>query len=402
MIYAPQPSGGVFKFRPRRRSRGHIDSHGFKRARCAASRVAGLLAVGLPMFAGLSGCADDAFLVRDASPVDIPVPATPSAARVPAKVPAQATAQVPAQATAQVPARVPAAQVPAQVPAQATAQTTADEPGANTVPAAESQARRYFAAIGRVLLENHAGDDFFSSPDIFVQVQRRDPEVLGSVRLAEERQAALSGRLRAAEEELRPLRAKQQASELTPGEPLSPTQVARLDELSRDLGDVCDDPSRRASCAMCSRYDERPVCVQCEACNERRFLEDKKAASEIVPGPELSPEERGRLEELEGAIARIATDRGETGREIARLRESITGHTHTITTPGYIVDFGGRAIQEVFPGDEVWIAVYDRDAGEHDLYGSTALRIGDALLRGGDVELAMPNVESLVLRIVSP
>ena len=365
MIFASQPSGGVFKFRPRRRSRGHMDPHGFKRVRCAASRVAGLLAVGLSMFAGLSGCADDAFLVRDASPVGIPVPATPSAAQVPA-------------------------------------QATADEPGASAVPAAESQARRYFAAIGRVVLENHAGDDFFSSPDIFVQVQRRDPEVLGSIRLAEERLAVLSGALRAAEEELRPLRAKQQDSELTPGEPLSPTQVARLDELSRDLGNACDDPSRRASCAMCSRYDERPVCVQCEACNERRFLEDKKAASEIVPGPELSPAERGRLKELEGAIARIATDRRETGREIARLRESITGHTHTITTPGYVLDFGGRAIQEVFPGDEVWIAVYDRDTGEHDLYGSTALRIGDALLRGGDVELAMPNVESLVLRIVSP
>ncbi len=377
MIYASQPSGGVFKFRPRRRSRGHMDSHGFKRARCAASRVAGLLAVGLSMFAGLSGCADDAFLVRDASPVGIPVPATPSAARVPAQVPAQATAQVPAQAPA-------------------------DEPGTNPVPAAESQARRYFAAIGRVVLENHAGDDFFSSPDIFVQVQRRDPEVLGSIRLAEERQAALSGRLRAAEEELRPLRAKQQDSELTPGEPLSPTQVARLDELSLDLGNVCDDPSRRASCAMCSRYDERPVCVQCEACNERRFLEEKKAASEIVPGPELTPPERERLRELEGAIARIATDRQETGREIARLRESITGNTHTITTPGYVLDFGGRAIQEVFPDDEVWIAVYDRDAGADDLYGSTALHIGDALLRGGDAVLAMPNVESLVLMIVSP
>jgi len=28
--------------------------------------------------------------------------------------------------------------------------------------------------------------------------------------------------------------------------------------------------------------------------------------------------------------------------------------------------------------------------------------MGDAMLRGGDLELAMPNVESLVLRILSP
>ena len=54
------------------------------------------------------------------------------------------------------------------------------------------------------------------------------------------------------------------------------------------------------------------------------------------------------------------------------------------------------------PGDEVWIAVYDRDIDANDLYGSTALRIENTMLRGDDMELAMPNVESLMLRIVSP
>ena len=46
--------------------------------------------------------------------------------------------------------------------------------------------------------------------------------------------------------------------------------------------------------------------------------------------------------------------------------------------------------------------MYDRDTDANDLYGSAVLRIGDAMLRGDDVELAMPNVESLKLRIVSP
>ena len=338
--------------------------HGFKAARHAAWRLAGVLAVGLPASFGLPGCADDAWLIRDASPVNMPVPMTPSAVK-------------------------------------ASGQATADE-AEKPIPAAEGKSRRYFVAIGRVVLENHAGDDFLSAPDIFVRVQRRDPDVLWSIRFAEERLAVLGERSRAAEQELQPLRTKQQSSELTPGEPLSPTQVARLDALSRDLGDVCDDPSRRASCTTCSRYDERPMCMECEACNELCFLLEKQAASEIVPGPELTPAERGRLQDMEGAIARIASDRQETEQEIVRLWDAITGNTHTITTPSYILDFGGRAIQEVFPDDEVWIAVYDRDTGEHDLYGSTALRIGDSMLQGGDVELAMPNVQSLVLRIVSP
>ena len=146
------------------------------------------------------------------------------------------------------------------------------------------QPRQYFAAIGRVVLKNHAGDDFWSDPDIFVEVQRRDPEILESIRREESRLAGLGRQKRAADEELRPLRQKQRDSEVTPGEPLSPTQVQRLDELSRDLGDVCDDPSRQESCADCSRYDERPKCVECEACSERRFLLKKKAASEIVLG----------------------------------------------------------------------------------------------------------------------
>ena len=81
-------------------------------------------------------------------------------------------------------------------------QSSADETGSNPVPAEEGQARRYFAAIGRVVLENHAGDDFWSEPDIFVQVQRRDPDVLRSIGLAEERLSILGERMRAVEEEL--------------------------------------------------------------------------------------------------------------------------------------------------------------------------------------------------------
>ena len=364
MISASQPTGRVFGLRSHRRSRGHMRTRAFELGRCSGWRLAGLLAV------GLSGCADDGFLIREASPVNMPIPpTTPSAVQTPVPAPAQATAE---------------------------------EPGTNTVPAREGQSRRYFAAIGRVVLANHAGDDFFSSPDIYVQVQRRDPEVLGSIRRAESRQSALGGQQRAAEAELRPLRTKQQASELTPGEPLSRTQAARLEALTRDLGDACGDSMRRTSCAMCSHYDERPVCVECEACSERRFLEEKKAASEIVPGPALTPEERERLQELESAIERIASDRQATGREIQRLWATITGHTHTITTPGYILEFGDRAIQEVFPGDEVWITVYDRDIDANDLYGTTALRIDDAMLGGGDMELAMRNVRLLIMRIVSP
>lgn len=313
----------------------------------------------------LSGCMDDALLIRDAASLGMPAVKAPGEIEAPSRF-------------------------------------AAGDAGSGTNSPAEGQSGRYFAAIGRVVLRNHAGDDFWSAPDIYVQVQRRDPEILESIGRAEERLSMIGARRRVAEEELLPLRTKRDNSELTPGEPLSPTQIERLEELSRNPGQVCDDAPRRASCAACSRYDERPFCRECEACNELRFLREKKAASEIVPGPQLTQQELARLEELEGAVARLSGEQTETGQELMGLRESITGKTHTVTTSGYVLDFGSLAIQEVLPGDEIWIAVYDQDLDADDLYGSMALRINADLLQGGEVELAMPNVESLILRIVTP
>lgn len=66
-----------------------------------------------------------------------------------------------------------------------------------------------------------------------------------------------------------------------------------------------------------------------------------------------------------------------------------------------------RETQELYPGlagcsFENDFAMYDRDTGDNDLYGSTALRMGGAILLGGDMHPAMPNVQSLILRLVSP
>ena len=345
-----------------------------KCCRDTAWRSFGLLAVtGPPILFGLSGClADDGYLTRGGSRVVMPA-ATPSS-----KVAASA-----------------------RTPNSNARSSPKSETGSIRKIADKAHDRRFFIAIGRVVLKNHAGDDFFSDPDIFVQVQRRDPDILHSIRLAEARLSTLGKQGRATQEELRPLVVKQRNSEITPGEPLSQTRVRRLADLSRDLGNMCDDAAKRRACRDCGRYDERPKCQECRDCDELRFLLELKSASELVPGPPLSPAEEERLRELKEASARISKDKQATTRDVQRLRDEITGKTHTVTTPGFTLDFGFRAIQEVFPKDELWISVYDDDLNEDDLYGSTALRLGDELLHGGDVTVAMPNVRSLVLRIVS-
>ena len=327
----------------------------------------------IPISFVLSGClADDAYLARGASSVVMPTATPPSEVAASARTPTSTARSSPKSET-----------------------------GSIQKIAGKAPDRKFFVAIGKVVLENHVGDDFLSDPDIFVQVQRRDPDILHSIRLAEARLSALGKQGRATQEELRPLVVKKQNSEITPGEPLSQTQVRRLADLSRDLSNMCDDATMRRACKDCGRYDERPKCQICRDCDELSFLLELKSASMLVPGPPLSPAEEERLRELKEASARISRDKQATTRDVQRLRDEITGKTHTVTTPGFTLDFGFRAIQEVFPKDELWISVYDDDLGEDDLYGSTVLSIGGEMLHGGDVTVAMPNVRSVVLRIVS-
>ncbi len=328
--------------------------------------------IGSPISFVLSGClADDAYLARGGSRVVMPA-ATPSS-----KVADSA-----------------------RTPNSTARSSPKSETGSTRKIAHKAHDRRFFIAIGRVVLKNHAGDDFFSDPDIFVQVQRRDPDILQSIRLAEDRLSALGKQGRAIQEELGPLVVKKRNSEITPGEPLSQTRVRRLADLSRSLGNRCDEGAKRRACRDCGRYDERPKCRECRDCDELRFLLKLKSASEVVPGPPLSPAEEQRLRDLKETSARVSKGKQAANREAQRLRDRITGKTHTVTTPGFTLDFGFQAIQEVFPEDELWIAVYDDDLDKDDLYGSTALRIGSEMLHGGDVTVAMPNVRSLVLRIV--
>ena len=264
------------------------------------------------------------------------------------------------------------------------------------------QGKKYFVSIGRVVLRNHAGDDLLSHPDIYVQIQRRDPVVLEAIRRAEDKIPVLKGRRRVAEVELKPLRAKKKRSEIVPGEPLSPARLRRLAELTRTTGDKCDGLFASNVCGKCTPYDERALCHQCDACKELRFLLEKKAESEKVPGPALDPLEADRLKELEKSVKQFVNELRKTHGTVRKLRESITAKTHTVTTPGFVLNYGMRPILEVLPGDELWISVYDEDVGADDLYGSTVYRVPKTTeLAEQEVEVSMPNVRSVVLKLMS-
>ena len=333
--------------------------------------VAYLVAMCLLLALGLTGClSDDSYLARRGSRVNIPTTTPPGSSSD--------------------------RSILTQLPTTTESVVKVDT---STTGDTGIQGNGYFVSIGRVALDNHAGDDLLSEPDIYVQVQRRDPVVLDAIRREEERLSVLNARRRALEKEMESLQAKKRQSEVVPGEPLSPTRLRRLAELTRVTEGACDGPLADNACRKCERYDERQVCRQCEACKELRFLLEKKAESEVVPGAALDSMERERLRELEALVKRLAKDMGDTRSTARRLRKKITAKTHTVTTPGFHLDYGFRSILEVFPGDELWVSVYDEDLGEDDLYGSTVFRVPKGPMTQQEVELSMPNVRSVILRL---
>ncbi len=346
------------------------------RSACMTRVLAGFFPIGISLVLGLSGClSDDSYLARRGSSVNIPAVGSPGSPSSRSML--------------------------TQLPNSLGSVVNVDAPASTTIGV---QDKRYFVSIGRVVLRNHAGDDLFSHPDIYVQVQRRDPIVLEAIRHAEEKVSVLKGQKRATEDELEPLRAKKKTSEIVPGEPLSPAHLRRLAELTGTTGGRCEELLASRVCGNCARYDERQVCRQCEACDELRFLLKKKVESERVPGPALDKLEADRLKELEKWIKELANELRETHGTVRRLRESITGKTHTVTTPGFVLDYGTRPILEISAGDELWISVYDEDVGADDLYGSTVYRVPKTPLTElakQEVELVMPNVRLMVLKLKS-
>lgn len=330
--------------------------------------------VGMSLLVGLSGClSDDSYLARTGSRVDALATASPGS-RLPRSVLTHSPNVFPSVV----------------------------KPDAPSTTVAGIQGKKYFVSIGRVVLRNHAGDDFLSHPDIYVQVQRRDPVVLEAIRRAEDKISVLKGRKRVAEAELTPLRAKKKRSKIVPGDPLSPARLRRLAELTRTTEGKCDGVFASNVCGKCAPYDERPLCRQCEDCKELRFLLKKKAESERIPGPALDAPEADRLKELEKSVKEFVNDLRETHGTVRKLRKSITGKTHTVTTPGLVVDYGMRPVLEISPGDELWISVYDEDVGSDDLYGSTVYRVPKTTeLAEQEVELSMPNVRLVVLKLTS-
>ena len=256
----------------------------------------------------------------------------------------------------------------------------------------------YGVYVGEVAVTHHVVNDFWSDPDLMVRVQRQDPVVLDQVHGLYNRIREMERESKALSEQIRLLQEKKKASEVTPGQSLTEAQVERLTVLVAEEA-TCAEFSGRSDCYGCSPYDETEPCPQCAKCAELKYLTERKAESEIVPGEPLDEEESRQLDalvkreaELEGAISSADTEHD-------RLVATITGYTSSVETKMREISYGYRKkLLTVFPGDALEVAVLDDDVSGDDLYGKTTIILNRRMLEGGDMELLMPNVRHVRLR----
>ena len=255
----------------------------------------------------------------------------------------------------------------------------------------------YGVSVGQVSVLRHAGTDFWSKPDLMVRVQRQDPIVLDRIYGLDENIVDLRRKKRTLVRRINLLQRKKSASEIVPGEPLTPVQVERLALLIAEAGDTCAEFSA-SKCSGCSPYDERAPCPQCAKCNELRYLKKRKAESDVVPGDPLTTEESRELDALARRQSELSKGIVRAAGERRRLFASITGQTESVETTLKTVQFGHRKLLTVFPGDILEVAVYDDDVSDDDLYGKTVVVLHRRTLEAGVMKLRMPNIRHVQLR----
>ncbi len=265
-------------------------------------------------------------------------------------------------------------------------------------PGVASPDRRapYILSVGVMRVRKHRQDSS-SDPDPFVQVRRHVPEIQGAMDWLGGRVAELAEEQAAVVAELEVLEARDTASKVAVGDPLSDTQLARLRELDAEVSHSCAVYTETA-CAACSPFDERDPCPRCAMCRELEYLTERKAESEVVPGDPLTESESVRLTALTANLGTLQQERAEAQEEQARLDALLSARTRKVETSSPVVNFGDREILTVYEGDELDVEVWDADVLYDDLYGRTTVVLDRRTLEEGVLRARMTDVEYVELK----
>lgn len=245
---------------------------------------------------------------------------------------------------------------------------SASTSGSENQAARNTEGQRYHASVGLVTLGSYKGD-FWSSPDIRVEIRRHDRAVTEQiVELAD-----IIDRMNSDADELVDLQApileKQRLSELQPGPKLTDEETIRFASLAEN---------------------QSPTPVERR---ELRTLTEKKEKSELIPGPPLSDDEIAELDRLDSALSELRAEIAEEQRALVRLEEKVVGYTREITTRSRSVDFGWRYVVTVYEDDVLLVKVVDVDQSEDDVFGEYAIRVSAELLESSEVHELGPTFD---------
>ncbi len=243
-----------------------------------------------------------------------------------------------------------------------------DVSGAEIEGAGSTDAQRYHASVGVVKLGSNKSD-FWSAPDIRVEIRRHDRVVAERIVDLADKIDGMNSDANKLRDLQNPILEKQRLSELRPGPKLTDEEAARLAVLAEktDL-----------------TYEEG---------RQLRVLRKKKESSEIIPGPPLSEDEIAELEELDIALSELRAAIAQEQRGLTTLQEKIVGYTNEISTRERHVHFGWRYILTVYEDDVLLVKVVDVDTTEDDVFGEYAIRVSAELLASSAIHELGPTFD---------
>ena len=249
----------------------------------------------------------------------------------------------------------------------------------------------YSIAFGQLKVTHYAGNDFFSSPDIYIRVVRTDRAVSDQITRLHISNKRIRNEISYLQSTfIEPLFEKKRNSELFPGEPLSDIELHELLFLRK----YCKELKQRR-CKDCSRFD---LCDKCDKCEKLPRIEARKKESEIVPGKPLTELERQKLFESQEQSDSLEILVQSNLREVAELNRLIIGRTNPLHPSNRRVNFAFSHVLDVYPNDTIEISVWDDDVSHDDLYGKTRVRLTSNILDSGSLDVRIPTVESLQIR----
>ena len=246
--------------------------------------------------------------------------------------------------------------------------SAASTSGSENQVARNTEGQRYHASVGLVTLGSYQGD-FWSDPDIRVEIRRHDRAVTEQIVELADKIDRMNSDAKELEDLRAPILEKQRLSELQTGPKLTDDETIQLATLAEKSNTTWEED------------------------RDLRVLTEKKEKSEQIPGPPLSDDESAELDRLNSALRELRAAIAQERRSLSALRVKVVGYTKQISTKEKYVHFGWPYILTVYEDDILLVKVVDVDATEDDVFSEYTIRVSAELLASSAIHELGPTFD---------